>query len=244
MIQNDEKSLRILVVEDDLPTLELMQEVLSSFGLDVVTESDSEKASERISHEKFDGIFLDLMMPKLTGFQLAREVRLSQRNRSTTIIIVTANDDKKTMEEAFSAGGGFFLSKPIDRRRLTILLNSTRGTMLESRRRVRRVPAKMAVSCSTNESSLTLISCNISEQGMQVEPASSLVVGAELKLSFRLPGQYSEISAKALVVRIDDNGRVGLHLSAIRQTDRQRIRLYLDENYPDESQRGRTPKRQ
>jgi len=114
MIQNDEKSLRILVVEDDLPTLELMQEVLSSFGLDVVTESDSEKASERISHEKFDGIFLDLMMPKLTGFQLAREVRLSQRNRSTTIIIVTANDDKKTMEEAFSAGGGFFLSKPID----------------------------------------------------------------------------------------------------------------------------------
>jgi hypothetical protein len=78
---------------------------------------------------------------------------------------------------------------------------------------------------------------------MKVEPASSLVVGAELKLSFRLPGQYSEISAKALVVRIDDNGRVGLHLSAIRQTDRQRIRLYLDENYPDESQRGRTPKR-
>jgi hypothetical protein len=122
-------------------------------------------------------------------------------------------------------------------------LNSTRGTMLESRRRVRRVPVKMAVSCSTSGGSLTLISCNISEQGMQVEPASSLLVGAELQLSFRLPGQYSAISANALVVRIDDKGRLGLHLSAIRQTDRQRIRLYLDENHPEESAGGRAPKR-
>jgi CheY-like chemotaxis protein len=243
MTQNDEKSLRILVVEDDLPTLELMQEVLSSFGLDVVTENDSERASLRISREKFDGIFLDLMMPKLTGFQLAREVRLSQRNRSTTIIIVTANDDKKTMEEAFSAGGGFFLSKPIDRRRLTILLNSTRGTMLESRRRVRRVPVKMPVSCNASGKSFTLVSYNLSEQGMQINPAPSLTVGAELKLSFCLPGQHSTIVANALVVRIDDNGQVGLHLSAIRQTDRQRIRLYLDEKYPEEEDRGRMPKR-
>ena len=224
--------LRVLVVEDDLTTLELMREVLRAYDLEVVCESDSEKASERIRNERFDGIFLDLMMPKMSGFELAREIRVSPWNRSTTIVIVAANDDKKTMDDAFRAGGSFFLSKPIDRRSLTNLLKSTRGTMLESRRRLRRVSLRTAVSGNVNGTPIGVQSCDISEQGMLVDSSPALVIGADFQSSFRLPGQISTISAPGLVVRIDDTGRVGLHFKTIQEKDRQRIRSYLDEHHP------------
>ena len=236
-IVNDPRP-QVLIVEDDLTTLELMKEVLSSFNLIVVCESDSEKASARIGIEKFDGIFLDLMMPKLTGFQLAREIRASRLNRNTTIIIVAATDDKKTMEEAFRAGGSFFLSKPIDRRRLTTLLNSTRGTMVESRRRLRRLPMSTAVSGNVHGTAISVQCADLSEQGMLVGSNPALMIGATFNLSFSLPGQMSTISAPGLVVRFDDAGRVGLQFGPIREVDRQRIRLYLDENYPIDREIG------
>ena len=128
-------SIKILVVEDDLLTLELMVEVLSSLEVETRPISDSLEAATLIHQEKFDGIFLDLMMPNVDGFELARRIRQSSQNKRTPIVIITARDDKETMAQAFEAGGTFFLNKPVDKERLTGLLNSTRGTMLEERRR-------------------------------------------------------------------------------------------------------------
>jgi CheY-like chemotaxis protein len=81
--------LKLLIVEDDLASLELMAEVFTSFRAEVRPVSDSEKAVGMVDQEKFDGIFLDLEMPKLNGFDLARLIRKSSWNKSTPIIIVT-----------------------------------------------------------------------------------------------------------------------------------------------------------
>ncbi|HWO36322.1 MAG TPA: response regulator [Candidatus Acidoferrum sp.] len=81
--------LRLLIVEDDLSSLELMTEVFTSLKAEVRPVSDSEKAVGMVNQEKFDGIFLDLEMPKLNGFDLARLIRKSSWNKSTPIIIVT-----------------------------------------------------------------------------------------------------------------------------------------------------------
>ena len=139
--------LKVLVVEDNIPTLELMVEVLTSLGVEVRPIADSQLATAVINAEKFDGIFLDLLMPKPDGFELARQVRRSSWNRRTPIVIVTAREDPTTMQEAFAAGGTFFLQKPVDRRKLIRLLNSTRGTMLEERRRYKRVSVHTEVVC-------------------------------------------------------------------------------------------------
>jgi len=64
-------SLKLLVVEDDAASLELMTEVLGSLEAEVRPISDSQKAAVLINQEKFDGIFLDLEMPNLNGFALA-----------------------------------------------------------------------------------------------------------------------------------------------------------------------------
>lgn len=220
-------AVRILVVEDDLETLELMTDVLSSFDVDVVPISDSEEAAGIINQETFEGIFLDLVMPKLDGFRLAKAVRVSTRNRTTPIVIVTGSSDRRVMQQAFHAGGNFFLSKPVDRRRLAILLNTTRGAMLANRRGLQRAPLHVEVQREGAKGGLW--SRNISERGLLVEGDRTLHPGTELSITFSLPQQLEVIHAIGTVARIDGEGRAGISFRSLRQTDRQRIRIYVAE---------------
>lgn len=222
-------AVRILVVEDNLETLELMAEVLQSFAVQVVPMSDSEAAAGVVNREKFDGIFLDLAMPKLDGFRLAKVVRASSWNRSTPIVIVTGSNDRKVMQHAFHAGGNFFLSKPVDRNRLSILLNTTRGAMLANRRGLQRAPLTVEIRRRGGDPGKTIWCCNISERGMLIEGDRTLHPGQEVRLGFALPGQREEIQADCIVARVDDRGRTGVSFRNLRHTDRQRIRIYVAE---------------
>src|ERR1700732_1603175 len=141
--------LKLLVVEDNIASLELMTEVFTSLKAEVRPISDSKKAVTAINQERFDGIFLDLEMPNLNGFDLARLVRKSSWNKSTPIIIVTGRDGRQTMQESFAIGATFFLQKPVDRQKLSILLRTVTGGMLENRRKYTRVPIKSDVTCTT-----------------------------------------------------------------------------------------------
>src|SRR5258708_5742278 len=141
-------SLKILIVEDDLPSLELMAEVFSSLEADVRPLSDSQKAAGLVDQEKFDGIFLDLEMPGLDGLELARLIRKSSWNKSTPIVIVTGRDDRDIMQRAFSIGATFFLQKPVDRQKLSMLFRTVRGGLLENRSRQVRAPIQTELTCT------------------------------------------------------------------------------------------------
>jgi CheY-like chemotaxis protein len=79
-------SLKLLVVEDDIASLELMTEVLTSLNAEVRPLRDSQKAADLVNREKFDGIFLDLEMPNLNGFELARQICQSSWNKAAPIM--------------------------------------------------------------------------------------------------------------------------------------------------------------
>jgi CheY-like chemotaxis protein len=153
-------SLKLLVVEDDIANLELMTEVFTSLQAEVRPLSDSEEAAGIVNREKFDGIFLDLEMPNLNGFDLARLVRKSSWNKSTPIIIVTGRDERQTMQQAFALGATFFLQKPVDRQKLNNLFRTVRGGMLENRRRYTRVPLQTEVTCVVGSRRLQGMSWN------------------------------------------------------------------------------------
>jgi DNA-binding response OmpR family regulator len=74
-------ALKLLIVEDDIASLELMAEVFTSLKAEVRPLDDSQKAARLVNEEKFGGIFLDLEMPNVHGFDLARRIRNSSKSR-------------------------------------------------------------------------------------------------------------------------------------------------------------------
>jgi CheY-like chemotaxis protein len=191
-------SLKVLVVEDDPASLELMTEVFASLQTDVRPSSDSQKAATLVNQERFDGIFLDIEMPNLNGFELAQMVRQSRWNKSTPIVIVTGREQRDTMHQSFAMGATFFLQKPIDRLKLAGLLRAVQGPMHENRRRYARVPMQTEVRCCVGRKKLTGATWNLSQGGMQLE-VPDLTAGETVQLSFTLPQPPAGVEAIGLV---------------------------------------------
>jgi DNA-binding response OmpR family regulator len=219
--------LKLLVVEDDIPSLELMTEVFTSLRAAVRPISESEKAVAMVNQEKFDGIFLDLEMPNLNGFDLARLVRRSSWNKSTPIVIVTGRDDRETMQDAFAIGATFFLQKPVDRQRLSALFRTVSGGMLENRRKFTRVPIQTDVTCTVGSRTVRGTSWNLSQGGMQVE-VGGLNPKDAVRVSFKLPVSGVVIDAAGVVVWGKEN-RQGIQFTNLNVQSQQSIRRFMTE---------------
>jgi CheY-like chemotaxis protein len=220
-------SLKLLVVEDDIASLELMTEVLTSLEAGVHPVSDSQEAAILVNQEKFDGIFLDLEMPNLNGFALAQKVRTSSWNRSTPIVVVTGRDEQDTMQQAFATGATFFLQKPIDRHKLMRLFRTVRGTMVENRRRYARAPLQTEVTCSVGSSVGRGRTWNLSQGGMQVE-TGNLKTGDTVQVTFRLPGSEGEIEAFGTVVWARET-RQGIQFVKMTNQNQEAIREFISQ---------------
>ena len=218
-------SLKLLIVEDDIASLELMTEVFTSLEAEVSPVSDSQKAAGLVNQERFDGIFLDLEMPNLHGFDLARLIRKSSRNKSTPIVIVTGRDQRDTMQQAFTIGATFYLQKPVDRQKLSILFRTVRGGMVENRRRYTRVPIQTEVMCTVGSRTIRGVTWNLSQGGMQVE-AGGLQPGDTVRVSFRLPVSGVSLEAVGTVVWTTEN-RQGIQFTNVSPQNDQSIRQFI-----------------
>jgi len=220
-------SLKLLVVEDNIPNLELMTEIFVSLEAQVRAIPDSEKAAYLVSQEKFDGIFLDLEMPNLNGFELARIVRESSWNKSTPIVIVTGRSERETMGKAFSIGATFYLQKPIDRQKLNTLFRSVRGSFIANRRRSVRVPIQTDVVCKAGTREMRGKTWNLSQGGMQLE-LDGLTAGETVRLGFTLPSSMIEIDVLGTVVWVGHE-RQGIRFTTIPSKTQESIRQFIDQ---------------
>ncbi len=220
-------ALRLLVVEDNLASLELMTEVFTSLHAEVVPINDSVQATSVVNRERFDGIFLDLEMPRMHGFDLARHIRASNWNKSTPIIIVTGREDRQTMQQAFASGATFFLQKPVDRQKLSGLFRTVRGGLFEFRRRHLRVPLQTAATCEVGSRTIRGTTQNLSPGGVQIEgvtlPATTMV-----RVKFSLPTSGEEIRASGSIVWTKED-RIGVSFTNVSEENRQRIRQFVAE---------------
>ena len=231
-------SLKLLVVEDDMLNLELMEEVLTSLKAEVSSISDGEQAAALVNQSRFDGIFMDLEMPTMHGFELARLVRDSSWNRSTPIVVVTGRDERATMQQAFAKGATFFLQKPIDRQKLTSLFRAVQGTLLENRRRNVRVPLRTSVTCSDGPRTSHGMTWNLSQGGILIDTAASLKPGDSVRLSFRLPVTGEQIDAMGVVVWTSAS-RQGIRFTKVSDQNIKVIKQFIAEvEQPDRNLRS------
>jgi CheY-like chemotaxis protein len=226
-------ALRLLIVEDDTASLELMEEVFISLKADVHGVSESSKAAELVNRERFDGIFLDLEMPTMNGFDLARWIRNSSWNRSTPIIIVTGRDDRQTMQHVFANGATFYLQKPVDRQKLSNLYRTVRGSLYETRRRFVRVPLNADVLCTVDGRQLQGVIWNLSQGGVQLD-VGGIKLGDSIRLSFRLPSSGTLIDATGSVVWSSDK-RQGIRFQHLSPKHTEAIRDFITQVEAEEA---------
>lgn len=108
----------ILIVEDNPDLLELFYEVLSESGYRAFGASDGLKALEKMEQQKIDLLIADLMMPNLSGQELVKLVRKTDKN--LPILIVTARDDYESMQAVFSTGADDYMIKPVNTKELLL----------------------------------------------------------------------------------------------------------------------------
>jgi adenylate cyclase len=115
---------RILIVDDTPANVHILQTRLAAHGYDIVTASDGEEALAAVPAAQPDLILLDVMMPKLDGFEVCRRLRADASIPFIPIIMVTAKSDPKDVVAGLEAGGDEYLTKPVDQAALVARVKS------------------------------------------------------------------------------------------------------------------------
>ncbi len=115
---------RILIVDDTPANVHILQARLAANGYDIVTATDGEEALAAVSETQPDLILLDVMMPKMDGFEVCRRLRADASLPFIPIILVTAKTDPKDIVAGLEAGGDEYLTKPVDQPALVARVKS------------------------------------------------------------------------------------------------------------------------
>jgi CheY-like chemotaxis protein len=111
----ESSGLYILVVDDVAFMRRLLGGIIRTLGHDVLEVDSGEEAMKLIEKDPPDLIFLDLMMPGISGFKVCEWIRKNDATKKTPVIVCTANQERKTMEQAIRAGATDILCKPVSR---------------------------------------------------------------------------------------------------------------------------------
>jgi two-component system alkaline phosphatase synthesis response regulator PhoP len=111
---------RILIADDDMPNAELIEAHLDGSGYDTKITANGEDTLAAARSWKPDLILLDIMMPKLSGFEVCRRLRAEAATHGIGILMVTALDQSTDVETAVESGTDDFLTKPINKTELLL----------------------------------------------------------------------------------------------------------------------------
>lgn len=120
----DLSAAKILLVDDNQQNLELMLAYLESLPCRLSTARDGLEAIEAMQREKPDLVLLDVMMPRMSGFEVCRKIKGDPATRGTVVIMVTALHEVGDHERAVESGTDDFLTKPVNKLELLTRVKS------------------------------------------------------------------------------------------------------------------------
>jgi CheY-like chemotaxis protein len=106
---------RILIADDNPQGLELLEAYLSDHDYDIATATDGEATLRKVREWHPDLILLDIMMPRISGFEVCKRLRADPATRDIVVLMITALDQPSDVERAVEAGTDEFLTKPINK---------------------------------------------------------------------------------------------------------------------------------
>jgi two-component system, OmpR family, alkaline phosphatase synthesis response regulator PhoP len=111
---------RVLIADDTPQSAELLEAYLSGTDYELAVAADGEETLARVADWQPDLILLDIMMPKISGFEVCKRLKANPATRDIAVIMVTALDQASDIERAVDAGTNDFLSKPINKTELLL----------------------------------------------------------------------------------------------------------------------------
>jgi DNA-binding response OmpR family regulator len=120
-------SKKILLVDDSATTLFMEKMLLDRGPFELITANNGEEAVRKALAEHPDLILLDVVMPRMDGFQACRALRADEDTARIPIIMVTTRGDESHMETGFAAGCNDYVTKPIDATELLSKIRSFLG---------------------------------------------------------------------------------------------------------------------
>lgn len=120
---------KILIADDNQQNCELLDAYLANEGFQIDVVHDGQQTLDYVARSQPDLILLDIMMPKLSGYEVCQRLKADPKTRDISIIMVTALAEMGDIEKAVNAGTNDFLTKPVNKLELTTRVK----TLLELR---------------------------------------------------------------------------------------------------------------
>lgn len=130
-------SMKLLVVEDERRMLELLRRGLSEEGHSVACAVDGSQGLQMVRGNSFDVVILDVMMPKMNGFELAKRMRIE--NNCTPVLMLTARDSVPDIVHGLDLGADDYMTKPFSFDELLLRLRAVRRAAVATKRTLLQV---------------------------------------------------------------------------------------------------------
>jgi DNA-binding response OmpR family regulator len=115
---------KILIADDNVQNVELLEAYLSDFDCELKTAYDGEETLRVVAEFVPDLLLLDVMMPRLSGFEVCKKLRAAPETRDLLILMVTALNEAADFERGVQAGTDDFLTKPVNKVELLCRIRS------------------------------------------------------------------------------------------------------------------------
>jgi two-component system alkaline phosphatase synthesis response regulator PhoP len=131
---------RVLIADDNPQGVELLEAYLSGTDYEVATAADGEETLQKVAEWHPDLILLDIMMPRISGFEVCKRLRATPDTANIAVLMITALDQPSDIDRAVEAGATDFLTKPINKTELLVRIRSA----LQSRQHKQQLEQTLA----------------------------------------------------------------------------------------------------
>jgi DNA-binding response OmpR family regulator len=115
---------KVLVIDDEETIRKFIKIQLGKAGYDVKEAADGEQGMVQLKRDRFDVVICDIMMPKKSGWEVLKEVRLNPATSEIPVIVLTAKNEDDDMFKGDELGATYYITKPFTKSQLLFGLNT------------------------------------------------------------------------------------------------------------------------